>query len=76
LAGRGRQPSEFEASLLVYRVSYRIARATKRNSVSKKAQHKNSINKLNEKEIIIFTISPSSGNKPNQICERPLQRKC
>jgi hypothetical protein len=35
LGGRGRQISEFEASL-VYRVSSRIARAAQRNPVSKK----------------------------------------
>jgi hypothetical protein len=35
LGGRGRRISEFEASL-VYRVSSRTARATQRNSVSKK----------------------------------------
>jgi hypothetical protein len=35
LGGRGRQISEFEASL-VYRMSTRIARATQRNPVSKK----------------------------------------
>jgi hypothetical protein len=35
LGGRGRQISEFDASL-VYRVSFRTARATQRNSVSKK----------------------------------------
>jgi hypothetical protein len=34
LGGRGRQISEFEASL-VYKVSSRIARATQRNLVSK-----------------------------------------
>jgi hypothetical protein len=34
LEGRGRRISEFEASL-VYRVSYRTARAIKRNPVSK-----------------------------------------
>jgi hypothetical protein len=34
LGGRGRQISEFEASL-VYKVSYRIARAIQRNPVSK-----------------------------------------
>jgi hypothetical protein len=34
LGGRGRQISEFKASL-VYRVSSRIARATQRNPVSK-----------------------------------------
>ena len=33
--GRGRLISEFEASLQVYRVSSRTARATKRNPVSK-----------------------------------------
>jgi hypothetical protein len=35
LGGRGRQISDFEASL-VYRVSSRTARATQRNPVSKK----------------------------------------
>jgi hypothetical protein len=37
LRGRGRQISEFEASL-VYRVSSRTARAIQRNPVSKKPQ--------------------------------------
>jgi hypothetical protein len=37
LGGRGRQISEFEASL-VYKVSSRTARATQRNPVSKKKQ--------------------------------------
>jgi hypothetical protein len=39
LEDRGRQISEFEASL-VYRVSSRIARATQRNPVSKKPKKK------------------------------------
>jgi hypothetical protein len=39
LGGRGRQTSEFEASL-VYRVSSRTARATQRNPVSKKLKRK------------------------------------
>jgi hypothetical protein len=39
LGGRGRQISEFEDSL-VYRVSSRTARATKRNPVSKKKKKK------------------------------------
>jgi hypothetical protein len=39
LGGRGRQISEFEASL-VYRVSSRTARATQRNPVSKKQKKK------------------------------------
>jgi hypothetical protein len=38
--GRGRQISEFEASL-VYKVSSRTARATQRNPVSKKQKQKN-----------------------------------
>jgi hypothetical protein len=40
LGGRGRQISEFEASL-VYRVSSRTARATQRNPVSKNKIKKN-----------------------------------
>jgi len=39
LEGRGRQISEFEASL-VYRGSSRIARATQRNSISKQKKKK------------------------------------
>ena len=39
LGGRGRQISEFEASL-TYRVSSRIARATQRNPVSNKQTNK------------------------------------
>jgi hypothetical protein len=39
LGGRGRQISEFEASL-VYRVSSRTARAIQRNCVSKKLKNK------------------------------------
>jgi hypothetical protein len=39
LGGRGRQISEFKASL-VYRVSSRTARATQRNSVSKNEKTK------------------------------------
>ena len=38
LEGRGRQISEFEASL-VYRVSSRTAKATQRNPVSKKKKN-------------------------------------
>jgi hypothetical protein len=39
LGGRGRQISEFEASL-VYKVSSRTARATQRNPVSKNQKRK------------------------------------
>jgi hypothetical protein len=42
--GRGRQISEFEASL-VYRVSSRTARATQRNPVSKNQKPKNKTKK-------------------------------
>jgi hypothetical protein len=56
LGGRGRQISEFEASM-VYRVSPRIARATQRNPVSKdktnkqpNKQTKKNCKSLNEKK--------------------------
>jgi hypothetical protein len=42
LGGRGRQISEFEASL-VYRVSSRTARATQRNPVSENKTKQNKI---------------------------------
>jgi hypothetical protein len=48
LGGRGRQISEFEASL-VYKVSSRTARATQRNPVSKIKQ-KTKQNKTKQKE--------------------------
>jgi hypothetical protein len=47
LGGRGRQISEFEASL-VYRVSSRTARATQKNPVSKN-NNKNNNNKEEKK---------------------------
>ena len=49
LRGRGRQISEFEASL-VYRVSSRTARAIQRNPVSKKTTKQNK-NKNNKKDV-------------------------
>jgi hypothetical protein len=50
LGGRGRQISEFEASL-IYRVSSRTARATQRNPVSKKKQtNKQKTNKQTKKK--------------------------
>jgi hypothetical protein len=49
LGGRGRQISEFEASL-VYKVSSRKARATQRNPVSKKTKPNNQTNKNRKKE--------------------------
>jgi hypothetical protein len=49
LGGRGRQISEFEASL-VYKVSSRTARATQRNPVSKKKEKKRKEKKRKEKK--------------------------
>jgi hypothetical protein len=49
LGGRGRQISEFEASL-VYRVSSRTARATQRNPVSKKTKKEKEKNKKKRKK--------------------------
>jgi hypothetical protein len=49
LGGRGRQISEFKASL-VYRVSSRTARATQRNPVSKKQKQNKTKKKTNKKK--------------------------
>jgi hypothetical protein len=65
LGGRGRQISEFEASL-VYRVSSRTARATKRNPVSKTNKQTNTpppktkTNKPNFVEQLSNTINAAS----------------
>jgi hypothetical protein len=53
LGGRGRQISEFEASL-VYRVSSRTARAIQRNPVLKKTKQTNK--QTNEKVIILSWV--------------------
>jgi hypothetical protein len=47
LGGRGRQISEFEASLVYSRVSSRTAKATQRNPVSKNKTKQNKTNKKN-----------------------------
>jgi hypothetical protein len=49
LRGRDRQISEFEASL-IYRVSSRTVRTTKRNPVSKKTKNKKTKNKTKQKK--------------------------
>jgi hypothetical protein len=49
LGGKGRQISEFEASL-VYRVSSRTARATQRNPVSKNKTNKQTKKNKKKKE--------------------------
>ena len=67
--GRGRQLSEFEASL-VYRVSSRTARAIQRNPVLKKQANKKQPNKkrylqtLLPKHKRIFPLLSTSGNFP------------
>jgi hypothetical protein len=53
LGGRGRQISEFEASL-VYRVSSRTARATQRNPVSKNKTNKQKTNKKQQKKNVTW----------------------
>jgi hypothetical protein len=51
LRGRGRQISEFEASL-VYRVSSRTAKATQRNPVSKQTNKQNNNSKEQTKNLL------------------------
>jgi hypothetical protein len=54
LGDRGRQISDFEASL-VYRVSSRTARATERNPVSEtKTKQTNKQNKQNEEKRVVL----------------------
>jgi hypothetical protein len=65
--GRGRQISEFKASL-VYKVSSRTARAIQRNSVLKnknKNKNKKQTNKQKTVEITFFTVIP--GNPGNSV---------
>jgi hypothetical protein len=55
LRGRGRQISEFEASIL-YRVSSRTARATQRKPISKnKTKQKKSLNKTKKPKNVVCT---------------------
>jgi hypothetical protein len=65
LGGRGRQISEFEASL-VYRVSSRTARATQRNPVSKNKQTNKNKNKTPPIHKIIYKIRIILRNTFNQ----------
>jgi hypothetical protein len=50
--GRGRQVSEFEASL-VYRVSSRTAKTAQRNPISKNKNNKQTNKQTNKKEFIL-----------------------
>jgi hypothetical protein len=66
LGGRGRQISEFEASL-VYKVSSRTARATQRNPVSKKNKKQNKKIKHAVRHygaLIIPTLEAETGRWP------------
>jgi hypothetical protein len=60
LGGRGRQISEFEASL-VYRVSSRTAKATQRNPISKnqkrKPKRKKREKRKEKRNVIYFPIN-------------------
>jgi hypothetical protein len=56
LGGRGRQISEFKASL-VYRESSRTARATQRNLVSKNQKRKKKKKKKEDFKITLNTYS-------------------
>jgi hypothetical protein len=66
LGGRGRQISEFEASL-VYRVSSRTARATQRNPVSKTKQNKTKQNKTKQNK-----TKQKQTNKKNPKNKKPM----
>jgi hypothetical protein len=61
LGGRGRQISEFEASL-VNKVSSRTARATQRNPVSKKKERKRERERERERE----RNTKNQTNQPNK----------
>jgi hypothetical protein len=67
LGGRGRQISEFEASL-VYKVSSRTARAIQRNPVSKN-QNQNQNNKTKQ------TNKQTNNPNPNQNRMRETHKK-
>jgi hypothetical protein len=69
LGGRGRWISEFEASL-VYRVSFRTARATQRNPVSKKKKKKVSMVYKTHTFLGFYKFS----QKPPSLQEKDLMR--
>jgi hypothetical protein len=57
IGGRGRQISEFEASL-VYKVSSRTSRVTQRNPFSKNKQRKEKKRKEKKRKEICLSLSP------------------
>ena len=62
MVGRDRWISEFEASLF-YKVSSKIARATQRNSVSKKQKQKKKKTKQTNKQTNKKTKKPQKTNR-------------
>jgi hypothetical protein len=64
LGGRGWWISEFEASL-VYRVSFRTARATQRNPVSKNKKKKK---KKKGKEMLLYCRNIREDHVPFSMC--------
>jgi hypothetical protein len=58
LGGRDRWISEFKASL-VYRVSFRTARATQRNPVSKNQKKKKKMSFVSQ-VVVVHTFNPST----------------
>ena len=69
LGGRGRQISEFEASL-VYKVSSRTARTIQRNPVSKKTKSKKEKKSIICRAVVAHTCNPSTlGGRGRQISE-------
>jgi hypothetical protein len=71
LGGRGRQISEFEASLL-YKVSSRTARAIQRNPVSKKPKNKTNKKKTNNKKKTKKTLKSQYKKKKSRDVLLPL----
>jgi hypothetical protein len=73
LGGRGRQISEFKASL-VYRVSSRTAGAAQRNPVSKQKNEKT--NKKNNKKISLDKTKFTQYLSTNPVLQRIIDGKC
>jgi hypothetical protein len=67
MGGRGRQISEFEASL-VYRVSSRTARAIQRNPVAKTNKTKQTNKQRNNKKEIVLVLQRSRFLIPITTC--------
>jgi hypothetical protein len=76
LGGRGRRISEFKASL-VYRVSFRTARVTQRNPVSKnQKKKKNQTNKQTKNKKQNKTKNKRKRKHENKTKEKNSHHKC